>query len=374
MKNSATGAAADTAAATDNLKPCNSADITGSHVVGRRILKTILLFVGISVMWIVLQNYASPFGFMPVSYYFSSSYSKEFYDPKLENVLRNASMKDKTVILTTLNDAWAEPDSIFDIFLESFRIGNQTERLLKHLVVITLDQKAYARCLVLHPHCYYLKTKGDNFSSEAFFMSSDYLHMMWRRIQFLGYILELGYSFVFTDTDIVWLRDPFQHFYKNADFQIACDYFNGNSYDVKNMPNGGFNYVKSNNRTIRFYKFWFDSRKSYPKQHDQDVLNKIKNHSFFSEIKLRMRFLDTAYFGGFCQASRDFNKVCTMHANCCVGLENKVDDLKLLLLDWRKYVALPPNEKQNSHPSWSAPKSCRGSIGRAMNGKTGHNR
>ena len=39
------------------------------------------------------------------------------YESKLESVLRSASMKDKTVIITTLNDAWAEPGSIFDLFL-----------------------------------------------------------------------------------------------------------------------------------------------------------------------------------------------------------------------------------------------------------------
>ena len=73
-------------------------------------------------------------------------------------------MDDKTVIITTLNDAWAEPGSISDVFLESFRTGNQMKKLLNHLVVVTLDQKAYSRCSALHPHCYHLETKGDNFT------------------------------------------------------------------------------------------------------------------------------------------------------------------------------------------------------------------
>ena len=157
----------------------------------------------------------------------------------------------------------------------------------------------------------------------------------------------------------MWLRDPFKQFYKDADFQIACDFFNGNSYDLKNLPNGGFNYVKSNYKTIRFYKFWFNSRKVYPKLHDQDVLNKIKMHPFISNMKLKIRFLSTAYFGGFCQPSKDFNQVSTMHANCCVGLDSKVNDLKILLKDWRKYMALPKNKKQHADPSWSVPQSCR---------------
>ncbi|KAG4939873.1 hypothetical protein JHK86_046014 [Glycine max] len=275
------------------------------------------------------------------------------YESKLESVLRSASMKDKTVIITTLNDAWAKPGSIFDLFLESFRLGNQTKKFLNHLVVITLDQKAHARCLALHKHCYQLETKGDNFTGEAFFMTADYLQMMWRRIEFLGTVLDMGYNFVFTDTDVMWLRDPFKLFYKDVDFQIACDFFNGNSHDLNNFPNGGFNYVKSNKRTILFYKFWFNSRNVFPKLHDQDVLNKIKKDSFVSNMKLKIRFLSTSYFGGFCQHAEDFNKVSTMHANCCFGLDNKVNDLKNLLDDWKKYVALPENEKNQSHPSWS---------------------
>lgn len=104
----------------------------------------------------------------------------------------------KTVIITTLNAAWAEPNTVFDLFLESFRIGIHTEHLLNHLLVATFDQKAYSRCLEVHRHCYRLTTVGVDFSGEAHFMSKDYLKMMWRRIDFLRTVLELGYDFVFT--------------------------------------------------------------------------------------------------------------------------------------------------------------------------------
>lgn len=156
----------------------------------------------------------------------------------------------------------------------------------------------------------------------------------------------------------MWLRDPFPRFFKEADFQIACDSFNGNSYDLHNKPNGGFTYVRSNDRTISFYKFWYFSRRAFPKLHDQDVLNRIKFDPFVKRIGLKMRFLDTAYFGGFCQPSRDLHKVCTMHANCCVGLNNKINDLAILLQDWTKFLSNQPNTT-NLHPSWSVPQNCR---------------
>ncbi|KAF6174612.1 hypothetical protein GIB67_006264 [Kingdonia uniflora] len=116
----------------------------------------------------------------------------------LEEVLKEASMDDKTVILTTLNEAWAVPGSVLDLFLESFRIGYQTHKLLNHLVIIALDRNAYTRCMDVHGHCYALTTEGVDFSKEAYFMTPDYLKMMWRRIDFLRSILQMGYNFIFT--------------------------------------------------------------------------------------------------------------------------------------------------------------------------------
>lgn len=107
-------------------------------------------------------------------------------------------MEDKTVIITTLNAAWTAPNSIFDLFLESFRIGNNTNSLLNHVLVVALDQTAYSRCLEIHSHCYALITNGVDFSGEAHFMSDDYLKMMWRRIDFLRIVLQMGYNFIFT--------------------------------------------------------------------------------------------------------------------------------------------------------------------------------
>ncbi|KAL0312284.1 UNVERIFIED_CONTAM: hypothetical protein Sradi_5627700 [Sesamum radiatum] len=331
----------------------------------RHRLRAVLLFTTITLACLVLYQAAeSPFQFLPGSIHslsftsannFSNSGKKEL---GLKQVLKKAAMPDKTVIITTLNEAWIEPDSIFDLFLESFRIGNETSQLLKHLVVVALDQKAFDHCLRTHLNCYFLTTEGINFSDEAHFMTPSYLKMMWRRIDFLRTVLETGYNFVFTDADIMWLRNPFPHFYSDTNFQISCDRFGGNPTDLNNAPNGGFNYVKSSTQTIEFYKFWYEVREFYPRKHDQDVLNKIKYNPFMRDIGLEIKFLDTAYFGGFCQPSKDLNLVCTMHANCCAGLDNKIHDLKILLEDWRNYLSLPENVRKAQPPSWSVPQSC----------------
>lgn len=280
-------------------------------------------------------------------------------DLKLERVLKKASMRDNTVILTTLNAAWASPGSLIDLFIDSFRSGIRTNLLLKHLVIVAFDWKAYEECVKIHPYCFALGTDGVDFSEEKRFLTSGYLEMMWRRLDFLRLVLEKGYNFIFSDADIMWFRNPFPHFYPDVDFQIACDHYVRNATDLRNIANGGFSYVKSNERSIEFYSFWYSSRLRYPGYHDQDVFNAIKHDPYIVHIGLTFKFLSTKYFGGFCEPSRDLNEVCTMHANCCIGLQSKIHDLKIMMEDWRSYLSLPPNLKRLQISTWRVPQNCR---------------
>lgn len=277
---------------------------------------------------------------------------------RLELVLQEASMDNKTIILTTLNAAWATPGSVIDLFIDSFRRGVGTSSLLRHLVIVAFDWKAYKRCVKIHPYCFALTTEDVDFSEEKRFQTAGYLEMMWRRLDFLRVVLEKGYSFVFSDADIMWFRNPFPFFYSDGDFQIACDHYVGNATDLRNIANGGFNYVKSNDQSIEFYKFWYSSRFRYPGYHDQDVFNFIKHDPYTTDIGLTIKFLSTAYFGGICEPSRDLNKVCTMHANCCIGLQSKIHDLRIMMDDWRNYMSMPPSLKRFGALSWRVPQNC----------------
>ncbi|XP_013636010.1 PREDICTED: LOW QUALITY PROTEIN: uncharacterized protein At4g15970-like [Brassica oleracea var. oleracea] len=279
----------------------------------------------------------------------------------LQRVLLEASTEEKTVILTTLYQAWAEPNSTFDLFLEGFHVGVGTKRLLRHLVVVCMDEEAYSRCLEIHPRrCYLLKTPGiDFFSGQKNFMTPDYLKMMWRRLEFLGSILELGYNFLFTSMDILWLRDPFPHLFSGVDFQVTCDHSNGNTSDPGNVVNGGFKFVQANHRTVKFYKYWYELRWTFCGKNEQDVFNIIKHDRFVTEeLGLTMRFLDTVYFRGFCQLHREMDKICIMHANCCLGLHNKINGLRQSLKDWKDYLSA--TDRRNM--TWPSPDRCRGSM------------
>lgn len=94
-------------------------------------------------------------------------------------------MDDKTVIMTFTNEAWAAPGSLQDLFL-SFRLGIRTAPLLKHLIIIAVDTKAYKQCQRAHSLCYHLRVEEDGavYTAEQAYMSKGYLEMMWRRNRF----------------------------------------------------------------------------------------------------------------------------------------------------------------------------------------------
>jgi hypothetical protein len=277
---------------------------------------------------------------------------------ELDMLLAKTANPNRTVIVTALNGAWAEPNTMIDLFLESFRVGEGTQDLLDNLLIVALDAKAYSRCLQIHQHCYSLKTRGVDFSAEKLFMSEDYLKMMWRRLGFLGEILKRGYSIVFSDTDIMWLRNPLGRLAEDADIQITCDKYNGNPFDVKNEANTGFMYVRSNERTISFYRYWYLSRRFFPGQKEQDVLNILKFRRQFAGRGLKFLFLETKHFGGFCQRSRDLDDVYTMHANCCKGLKAKLIDLRNALADWVEYRNPTINSSSSSLGGWTPANAC----------------
>ncbi|XP_024529026.1 uncharacterized protein At4g15970-like [Selaginella moellendorffii] len=278
---------------------------------------------------------------------------------ELRQLLNATAFRNKTVILTTLNEAWSRDQSMIDLFLKSFRIGTGTRPLLDHLLIVALDEVAYRRCRDIHSFCFVLKTPGVDFRGEKFFRSSDYLKMMWSRIDFLRRVLELGYNFVFSDADILWFRDPFDHFSRNTDFEIACDHYNGNATDLSNSPNGGFVHVKSNPRTIAFYKLWYQSRLAFLGKHDQEVLDKIKLTPRFASLGLRIRFLSTKVFANFCEigTSRPAT-VCTIHSNCCKGLDKKLEDLRGVMSDWSSFKFLSPEERAEKTVEWRQLKWC----------------
>ncbi|GMJ01222.1 hypothetical protein like AT1G28710 [Hibiscus trionum] len=289
---------------------------------------------------------------------------------ELALALEGASMPNNTVIIAVVNRAYVEQTvdaetTMLDLFLESFWLGEDTRPLLDHLLLVTMDQTAHDRCMFKRLHCYRLVTDGVDLAEEKVYMSRDFIKMMWRRTLFLLDVLKRGYSFVFTDTDIMWLRNPLLKLSLNGteDLRISVDKFFGDPRPDHNLINTGFYHIKSNNKTIALFDKWYSLKDNSTGKKEQDVLLDLLRHGIITEFDLRVRFLETRHFSGFCEDSRDVGVVITVHANCCRHINAKVRDLTAVLRDWKRYKAAVtkyPKAARNitSSFSWSPHDGC----------------
>ncbi|KAG6705554.1 hypothetical protein I3843_07G179100 [Carya illinoinensis] len=256
---------------------------------------------------------------------------------------------------------------MLDMFLDSFWVGEDTRELMDRLLLVAVDQRSFERCKFLRLHCYKLELILDegavDSNGEKLYMSNDFMKMMWRRTLFLGDILKRGYSFIFTDTDVMWLRNPFPRLSQNEsiDLQISTDRFNGDEQSEANqLINTGFYMIRSNNKTISLFDAWYARKNSPAGLKEQDVLLNMMRAGVFRELGLEVRFLDTNYFSGFCEDSKDFRAVTTVHANCCRTIVAKVADLMAVFHDWKMFKRSSTNQTSTSR-SWTNHKACRDS-------------
>ena len=139
------------------------------------------------------------------------------------------------------------------------------------------------------------------------------------------------------DVDIIWLRNPLLRIPIGADMAMSCDFFGGdNPYDLNKFANGGFVYAKASARMVAFYGSWYEARKGYPGAHEQYVFDQVK-HELSARHGVRVQFVDTAYLSGFCDLHKDFYRVCTVHANCLVGLKSKLQRLTEVFDEWKQF-------------------------------------
>ncbi|WOL16689.1 hypothetical protein Cni_G25477 [Canna indica] len=277
---------------------------------------------------------------MPAAFFRSQelgAIATEIVAPKdeLEAALEGASMENRTLIIAVLNKAYVEENAMLDLFLQSLREGEDTQFLIRHVLFVAVDERAFNRCRSLELHCYKFVTDGADISEEVFYMSKGFNDMMWRRTLFLGDVLRRGYSFIFTDMDVMWVRNPFQKLHhEGEDLLVSCGAFHDNPLKNSNI-NTGFYFATPNNKTIALFDEWYASRNYSERLKDQDVLQRMVRGGVFERLGLKVRYLETRYFSGFCQMSKDFREVVTIHANCCVRMKVKMIRLRNVLECWK---------------------------------------
>ncbi|XWS44012.1 hypothetical protein CRYUN_Cryun15aG0008700 [Craigia yunnanensis] len=245
-------------------------------------------------------------------------------------------MSDRTIILTVVNETWARPDSILDLFLESFRIGDGTKRLLNHLLIIAEDSQAFQYCMSRHPHCFHLKKSRKKLTKIPSGTQGNNLMLSPSRLRLLQKVIELGYNVAFTLYPIDY-----------ETFGIEGD--------------GGFFHVKADEKTYEFIKNCYVKRVLYPDSEHQSLCKIIGNDNYIDLIEMQVKYFNEVNFGRLCQPC-DLNQIYTIQANCCENIDSKIHDLKLVLDDWRNFTELSANNASSkwSPLSWRAPQKCVG--------------
>ncbi|XP_010445704.1 PREDICTED: uncharacterized protein At4g15970-like [Camelina sativa] len=266
--------------------------------------------------------------------------------PGLSGLLKQVANEDRVVIITVVDKEWAKRESILDLFLESFRIGERTKHLLNHLIVVALDDQALRYCLRAHPHCYLHRDSTTKSESS----NPDGLVTGWSKKFLVNEILKIGYNIMFTEADVMWLRNPLMHCHQQNPISVACgsDQHQQNHLTVENT--GGFFYAKSNDINIALLKTLNVERVLYPATENQSLCDIVKRNDVIQSLSMTVTLLDDANFGRFCQPNpQNQNEIATVHASCCNNTKSKVHYLKLFL-----------QGRKNMNPQWIIPSQCRG--------------
>ncbi|KAG2602976.1 uncharacterized protein At1g28695-like [Panicum virgatum] len=281
----------------------------------------------------------------------------------LAELLTKVATEDRTVIMTSVTEVWTRPNSLLDVFLGGFRDGEGIAHLVSHVLIVTVDAGSFRGCKAVHPHCYLLEVKSMDMNMAKTFGTREYVEMIWLKLSIQQRVLELGYNFLFTDADILWLRNPFQHISVYADMSCSLDNSKMAPALLDCENNVGFYYMKSTNRSIAMIKYWRAARARFDGNPiEQVVFNTIK-HELISDLGARIQPLQTEYISGFCDFQERLDKVCTVHANCCMRLDNKVNDLRNVAADWKNYTSLTPEVRKKAGIKVTPPSKCRKSMG-----------
>ncbi|KAJ4799857.1 Nucleotide-diphospho-sugar transferase family protein [Rhynchospora pubera] len=254
-------------------------------------------------------------------------------DDELKTALKFLSNENRTVIITIINKSHTEEEGMLDLFLKGLRGGKETDYLIDRILFVAVDQVALSRCTEMQLNCYKLEMSTRNLSQGP----SSELNLvddMWTKSYFLGMVLKLGYSFIFTSIDVLWLRNPLNYLVrKGEDMSISCDTYNGQPFDNSNSINRGIFFVASNNKTITFFDKLYAARNNSGLT-EQDKLYDMKTEGAFHKLNMKVGFLDTDHFCGLCQMKCNIKKVMTLHANCCGTKQAKISYLTAVLKIW----------------------------------------
>jgi hypothetical protein len=207
---------------------------------------------------------------------------------------------DKTVIVMVCNFGQSE------LLLNFLCQARQRQFDLSNLIVFATDQETHDMVTGMGVTAYFDKHNFGDMPSEAAQRYGDkyFSAMMMAKVLCVQLVSYLGYSFLFQDVDIVWLKHPLEFFRQDqGDFDVYFQDDGGHS--LRYAPysaNTGFYFSRHNDRTRRFFSSVMMNTDLIlqTKSHQQALIAVLNEHSSLHGLKIKVFDRSTPEFpGGF---------------------------------------------------------------------------
>ena len=246
---------------------------------------------------------------------------------------------DKTAMITFTNFGFLEMTLNWVLNVNLWKI--------KNYIVIALDKDVHENLLSRNIPSFY----DENFSTSpdsADFLEGHYRELVNLKTIYNFRILSLGYNTLLCDNDIALLRNPFEvlNLDNKYDIQIQDD---SASIDKFTAVNTGFQLVRSNTKTILFYKEVVSLTQSNPELQDQRAYNVVLQNTKFTHL-LNWVVLDPLLFpNGWVYfisklPQKENQQPVIVHNNWIRGLDSKIHRFRehhLWLIDPKEYYTNP---------------------------------
>ena len=270
------------------------------------------------LVWTLSPEDSENFEYGSITSEFHSNVDQTASDPatpgwRFEEALASIA-KDKTIILAMVDDSQELP-------VRNFYQYSILPLGLFNTLFVSTSRNGCHRLLALDIPCV---VYGNYPGGAALFDTPEFLAKMNVRTNYTLRALELGYSILQTDTDIVYYRDPFPY------LDCTTCHIEAMENGFAGYINAGFVYIRSNNVTIDVYRAMVDMSIRAPRSEDQDNLNII-----VQEKKVAYRVLNNTQFlcgkdyyitlkRYFKSSARECPECVVVHNNYIVSTEAKV--------------------------------------------------
>ena len=216
------------------------------------------------------------------------------------------------IILMTVNTGFID-------FFQNWFWYFQKHQLTVPVIVIAEDEVCFKKLRELYDNNRYsvtIESNGSNNTENAIdFGGKEFNKLVGERPAHILRKLEQGYNVLYSDTDSVWLRNPFPHLVGDFDIWAQMD------SDVQYCT--GFLAIKCNNRTLKFFERW--------KTHMVELSKTTNDQIGFEQIDksyVRIKGLNTDLFPAGFQYFKELNdtkyaNTVVVHNNFIVGHDRK---------------------------------------------------